>query len=232
MLSCHSLFDGTVRRVAFVAVSICGAPLGAYAQSTTACGPSVKAEVAKQIDSWSTLSEAEQLKLQASLYEKYKPCGTTDAGQTPSSDPIYTAARQCGAKISYLGSLFYEEMSCCGYDPQRRTFACPVKVKQPYGFGASPLPGSREYVLHCVADPSGVFHPVGDDSVHLADSQFSASWQFAVVSNAVQNLGLVQPMSGQPRRARSILSWNFKPTSCTYQPIWGDVLEYTIRLDQ
>ena len=66
------------------------------------------------------------------------------------------AARQCGAKVSYVGSLYYEEMPCCGYDPQRRAFACPVKIKQNFGFGASPLPGSREYVLHCVAIPLAV----------------------------------------------------------------------------
>ena len=55
----------------------------------------------------------------------------------------------------HLGSLFFEEMSCCGYDPQRRQFACPVKINQPFGFGAAPLPGSREHVLHCVRMPPG-----------------------------------------------------------------------------
>jgi hypothetical protein len=39
-------------------------------------------------------------------------------------------------------------------------------------------------------------------------------------------------MSGQARRARSILSWNLRPTGCGYQPIWGNVVDYTIRLDQ
>ena len=63
-----------------------------------------------------------------------------------------------------------KEMSCCGYDPQRRQFACPVKINQPFGFGTAPLPGSREYVLHCVADATGVFVPVGHDSVHLANA--------------------------------------------------------------
>lgn len=232
MLSCHSFLGGAVRRLAFIATLVCAAPLAAQAQTSTACGPSVKSDVAKQIAAAANSTEAEQLKLQAALYDKYKSCGTIDGAQVPASDPIYTAARQCGAKVSYLGSLYYEEMSCCGYDPQRRTFACPVKIKQPFGFGGSPLPGSREYVLHCVADAAGAFQPVGDDSVHLSDSAFAPSWQFAVVANAVQNLGLVQPMSGQPRRARSILSWNFKPTGCAYQPIWGDVLDYQIRLDQ
>jgi hypothetical protein len=45
-------------------------------------------------------------------------------------------------------------------------------------------------------------------------------------------LNLVQPMNGAPRRARSILSWNLRPTGCDYRPIWGNVLDYNIRLDQ
>ena len=50
--------------------------------------------------------------------------------------------------------------------------------------------------------------------------------------NAVNNINLVQPMNGTPRQARSILSWNLRPTGCNYQPIWGNVVDYTIRLDQ
>ena len=72
--------------------------------------------------------------------------------------------------MSNLGSLFYEEMSCAGYDPQRRQFAAPIKIKQTFGFGGAPLPGSREHVLHCVADANGVLLPVGHDSVHLANA--------------------------------------------------------------
>jgi hypothetical protein len=73
---------------------------------------------------------------------------------------------QCGANVSISGSLFFEEMSCCSYDPQRRQFACPVK------------------------------------------------------------------MDGATRRVRSILSWALTPTNCNYAPIWGNALNYRIRLDQ
>jgi hypothetical protein len=207
-------------------------PQVALAQDATACGSAVKSEVAKTLDAAALQGSAALLKAEAAVYEKYKSCGPADAIKVPTTDPIYVAARQCGARVSYLGSIFYEEMSCCGYDPQRRTFACPVKVKQTFGFGGAPLPGSREYVLNCVADAAGVFRPVGDDSVHLADSVFAPTWQFAVVANAVNNLNLVQPMNGAPRRARSILSWNLRPTGCDYQPIWGNALDYNIRLDQ
>jgi hypothetical protein len=69
--------------------------------------------------------------------------------------------------------------------------------------------------------------------VHLANAlgNQSPTWQFAVIANAHENLGTVYPMNGQTRRARSILSWGFTPTNCNYQPIWGNALNYRIRLD-
>ena len=151
-----------------------------------------------------------------------------------SRSPFFVAARECGASVSNLGSLFYEEMSCAGYDPQRRQFASPIKIKQTFGFGGAPLPGSREHVLHCVADAGGTLVPVGRDSVHLADAigNQSPTWQFAVIVNANLNLQTIYPMSGQTRRARSILSWGLTPTDCNYSPIWGNALNYRIRLDQ
>jgi hypothetical protein len=229
----RKILKGIVSRPwALVTALALALPVAAQAQSTTYCGEGVKAEVAKALEGSAQMGSAELARLEASLYDKYKSCGTIDGAQVPASDPIYIAARQCGAKVSILGSLFYEEMSCCGYDPQRRSFACPVKVKQRFGFGGSPLPGSREFVLHCVADAAGVFHEVAQDSVHLSNSVFNPSWQFAVVANANERLNLVQPMSGQPRRARSILSWGLRPTGCNYVPIWGNALDYMIRLDQ
>ena len=171
------------------------------------------------------------MRLEAELYSKYQFCindGTLFA------NAIANAAKACGAAVSNLGSLYFEEMSCCGYDPQRRQFACPVKIKQNFGFGGTPLPGSREHVLHCVADAAGVLQPVGRDSVHLSNASPGSvpTWQFAVIAAANQNLYTVYPMNGQTRRARSILSWGFTPTNCNFVPIWGNALNYRIRLDQ
>jgi hypothetical protein len=125
-------------------------------------------------------------------------------------------------------------MSCSGYDPQRRQFASPIKIKQVFGFGGAPLPGSREYVLHCVADTTGTLQPVGLDSVHLSNAVAgqSPTWQFAVIASANENLETLQPMNNQTRIARSILSWALPPTNCNYTPIWGNALNYRIRLDQ
>lgn len=206
-------------------------PSTAHAQTTTICGPEIKEEVVRALAAVENAPEAEKQKVEAELYAKYQYC-TQDSQIVPST--FYTAARQCGGSVSQLGSLYFEEMSCCGYDPQRRQFACPVKIKQTTGYGPAQLPGSREYVLHCVADPTGNFVPVGNDSVHLANALGgqAPTWQFAVIAAANRNLQLVQPMNGATRRARSILSWGFPPTGCNFVPIWGNALNYRIRLDQ
>jgi hypothetical protein len=206
-------------------------PMSAFAQTTTVCGPEVKEVVAAAIAKLAGADEATRLAEEKELYAKYSYCAQ-DAQLAP--DTFFVAARECGASVSQLGSIFYEEMSCAGYDPQRRQFAAPIKIKQTFGFGTAPLPGSREHVLHCVADANGVLQPVADDSVHLADAipGVGPTWQFAVIANANDNLGLVYPMTGATRRARSILSWAFTPTSCNFTPIWGNALNYRIRLDQ
>jgi hypothetical protein len=216
-----------VAAAAVVAVSL---PTAALAQTSTVCGPEVKEEVVKALTAAADAG-VDQLSVEKELYAKYQFC-VQDAQFVPAS--FFAAARECGAAVSNLGSLFYEELPCAGYDPQRRQFAAPVKIKQTFGFGPAPLPGSREHVLHCVADASGILRPVGHDSVHLADAiagQFP-TWQFAVITNANENLQTVFPLDGTTRRARSILSWEFTPTDCNFQPIWGNALNYRIRLDQ
>ena len=241
MTVCRSLAEtllspGAARRAvrmlaAATALLVLMLPSAAQAQTATVCGPEVKAEVAKALSAVAGASDNDKLGLEAELYAKYQYC-TQDAQFVSST--FFAAARECGAAVSNLGSLFYEEMSCAGYDPQRRQFAAPIKIKQTFGFGGAPLPGSREYVLHCVADPNGILQPVGRDSVHLADAlanQFP-TWQFAVITSANENLQLIQPMNNTTRRARSILSWAFPPTNCNFQPIWGNALNYRIRLDQ
>ena len=204
----------------------------AFAQTVTACGPEVKETVARMLASVESSSDAQKVAMQDEVYKKYAYCGQQDVKLAPA--PFFEAARECGAAVSNLGSIFFEEMSCVGYDPQRRQFAAPVKIKQVNGFGGTPLPGSREYVLHCVADAAGVLQPVGFDSVHLSNAlpgQFP-TWQFAVITSANQNLQTIQPMNNQTRTARSILSWALPPTGCNYVPIWGNALNYRIRLDQ
>lgn len=197
------------------------------------CPESVKAEAEKEISASENLPDTERSAEEARIYEKYRFC-LQDAQLTPPSDTFFVAARRCGASVSQLGSLFFEEMPCCGYDPQRRLFACPVTIKQRFGYGPAPLPGSREHVLTCVANNFNVLVPVALDSVHLANEMWGQqpTWQFAVIAAADQNLDTIYPMNGTTRRARSILSWGLVPTNCNYQPIWGHAINYRIRRDQ
>jgi len=230
-------YVSVVRSHAFpIALTLCSVlvvswPTAAQAQTQPVCGLEVKEEIVKALAGVEGVAEAEKLAVEKKLYAQFEYCAQ-DAQQVPTT--FYTAARQCGAAVSNLGSLFFEEMSCVGYDPQRRQFAAPIKIKQTFGFGPAQLPGSREHLLHCVADANGALVPVARDSVHLADAigNQTPTWQFAVIANANQNLQTIQPMNGQTRRARSILSWALPPTDCNYTPIWGNALNYRIRLDQ
>ena len=190
-------------------------PTPALAQ-TPVCGSEVKQQVAAALAA--AVNDTARSTLEKDIYARYQSCIAADAKLAPTT--FFAAARECGATVSNLGSIFFEEMSCSGYDPQRRQFASPIKIKQIVGFGGAPLPGSREYVLHCVADAAGVLRAVGHDSVHLSDAPGQVpTWQFATIVDANDNLQTVYPMNGATRVARSILSWGLRPTSCNYTPI-------------
>ena len=227
----HSVLPSASRLLMASGLFACAFSGAVFAQTSTVCGSEVKEAVVRRLAAVEAASDTQKAAVYEEIYKQYSYC-MQDKNQV--SSLLYSAAQQCGASISQLGSTFYEEMSCAGYDPQRRQFATPVKIKQTFGFGGAPLPGSREYVLHCVADAAGVLQPVGRDSVHLANALpgNSPTWQFAVITAAKENLQTVQPMNNQTRRARSILSWAIPPNSCDYQPIWGNALNYRIRLDQ
>lgn len=232
----------------FAALALSAVAGAAQAQSAAPCGDDIKAEVAAKLAEIYPNSNGEQaidptpqqLEMEQQLYNSYAgKCAVLTASGAPISPtylpgaPYFNSIRQCAAAVTYVGSLFYEEMSCCGYDPQKRSFACPVRIKRQFGYGASPFPGSFEYVLNCVADAAGVYQPVALNRVHLSDNNLAPpSWQFAVIAPAQTHLNLVNPLNQATRRARSILSWGLMPTGCNYQPIWGNTLEYRIRLDQ
>lgn len=225
----NSLFAKVGRLLAAACVVASFTPLSAQAQSSACLA--AKGYVLDQMAIIEKLPESQQAAAEATLYGYVLGLGCEKEGGSPTA--FINAARQCGATVSHKGSLVWEEMSCCGYDPQRRSFACPVKVKRKTGYGGSPLPGSREYVLNCVFDNTqNAYVAVGGDSVHLSNNPGDPTWQFAVVAHAHRNLHLVQPMDGATRAARSILSWGLRPTDCNYQPVWGNVIDYQIRLDQ
>src|SRR5262245_14629332 len=100
--------------LAAAAALIVSLPSSAFAQTVTVCGPEVKAEVVKALTSFAAANDTEQLAFEKELYAKYQFC-VQDAQYAPAS--FFAAARECGAAVSNLGSLFYEELPCAGYDP-------------------------------------------------------------------------------------------------------------------
>ena len=82
MFSFKTLMHGAAcRRFLWLAAMALAAPLAAHAQSTTACGASVKADVVNQLAAAAKQSDAEQMKVQAALYDKYKYCGSVDGSR-------------------------------------------------------------------------------------------------------------------------------------------------------
>jgi len=224
-----------IRKLSVVGVGVLGliSAFAANANAQSVCGDNEKEEIAKLLTNPIIVrnpGSQEALALEAQIYKKYSACAAdaVDPGKLPPEQK----AEFCGS-LSYLGNTSYEKMRCCGYDPQKQLFACPVDILKPYGFGAAHFPGSYEHVLTCVDFGAG-FQPAALDKVHLANAIAGVSgdppWEFAVIASAK---GLLQqlPLKGQMLKARSILSWGLTPTSCKYRPYWGDVIDYQIRLD-
>lgn len=139
-----------------------------------------------------------------------------------------------GQSIEDTGSTFYEELTGCGYHPQRKELTCPIAINQPFGFGGAPAlqpVGSYEYVLFCVNYGAGLV-PVNINGVHVHDEAFGANpnWYMSAVvpANAVL---FSQPLLGQTLRARAILSWAVPPAGCNAVPVWGNQADFRIRLD-
>jgi hypothetical protein len=194
------------------------------------CGNDVKAYIVQALSKYEKLEAPDAMAVQKALYDKFKYCAAeTSLLKNPGALALRTPSPYCG-KLSALGSTFYEQMRCCGYHPQQGVFACPIDIKQTFGFGPAPFPGSREHVLSCVDFGAG-FVPVALDNVHLADAvSGTPPWQFAVIAKANGELAQT-PLKGASLPARSILSWEFVPTDCSYTPIWGNAIDYQIRLD-
>ncbi|MFQ5349871.1 MAG: hypothetical protein ACE5EG_05445, partial [Thermoanaerobaculia bacterium] len=187
----------------------------------TRCPPELREELAK------LLAENDDVSVRRDIQEKYRYCAKEGA-QLPRS--LIARHEYCG-RLVYAGSLYFERLRCCGYEPQKRLFNCPVEIRQPLGFGAYPVPGSYEYVLSCV-HLDGSWQPAAVDRVHLTNGQTGdPDWYTAVTAKAGGELAELE-LNGRTLRARSILSWNLTPKGdCDFRPVWGNVIEYKIRLD-
>lgn len=193
------------------------------------CGDDVKAEVVKALAKFEDPTSKEALAVQQDLYKKFEYC-VNDA--QPNDAAVRRLRQRACGKVPYVGSLFWEQMPCCGYDPQEMTFGCPIEILQDKGYGAAQYPGSYEHVLICVDYGHGLV-PVARDWVHLADNMSGTSpiWNFAALPKVFDQGFLAQHFDSRSYYARATLSWMIEPSSCEQPPIWGHALDFKIRLD-
>jgi len=156
------------------------------------------------------------------------------AKEINTASPALAVVNGIGQSIKDTGSTFYEALTSCGYQPQRKELTCPIEIRQPFGFGGGPAlqpAGSYEYVMFCVDSGAGLT-PVNTNGVHIHDEALGAvpNWYFSAVVPANQQL-FSQPLRGQTLRARAILSWGLPPANCGFAPIWGNQADFRIRLD-
>ena len=205
------------------------AALASQAGAQQVCGDDVKLEVAKILNQYADPSSKEALQVQQDLYKKFEYCLKDAAGDGDAAKRL--SERACG-KVPFVGSLYWEQMPCCGYDPQEQTFACPIEILRDTGYGGAPFPGSYEHVLVCVDYGAGLV-PVARDSVHLADNISGAApiWNFAALPEVFNERFLARHFDSRTYAARAILAWSIAPASCKQPPIWGHAVDFKIRLD-
>ncbi|HEC84552.1 MAG TPA: hypothetical protein ENI48_04835 [Thioploca sp.] len=145
------------------------------------------------------------------------------------------------SKKSGWGNTKFEELTGCGYHPQRRELVCVVKLKQQSGYGGTPpYPanmGSFEWVKFCVFHFT---HPIGWESVNISavhvhdrpEIAMLPPYYYGVVIQA--NPRLHQALvNGQTLWARAALSWGALPSAQAWCPpgYWGNSKFLKIKLD-
>jgi hypothetical protein len=134
--------------------------------------------------------------------------------------------------IKDTGSTYWEALKSCGYHPQREEANCVFEVRQRFGFGGPVgTPGSHEYLLFC-ADLGGGLVPIHTNGVHLNDESWGQPPRWSISATIQSNPRLLSLRNdGRTLRGRVILSWQIPPSSCNFQPIWGNQSDFRFRLD-
>jgi len=168
----------------------------------------------------------------------------------PPVEPVFNedeeakAASEVQNELNFVIStwnIYYEELTDCGYHPQRRELVCVVKLKQQSGYGGTPpYPanmGSFEWVKFCVFHFT---HPIGWESVNISavhvhdrpEIAMLPPYYYGVVIQA--NPRLHQALvNGQTLWARAALSWGALPSAQAWCPpgYWGNSKFLKIKLD-
>lgn len=169
-------------------------------------------------------------------------------GDLAGASKLLAGARAGSASAAAVsGSVVFEEILACGFYPQETRLACTMEIKLTAGYGGLiGEVGSFEFVQFCVDwDDNDIFdagESVGQGIVHMHDGSRGADppWQYAVyrdidppggLRTTLEGESTTTKTSGPTRRARAILSWAAAPTGCDYSPVWGNVINFRIRLD-
>ena len=104
------------------ALALLGAALAQPTAAKEICGNDVKAEIAKILSQFEDPMAPAALETQQELYKKFEYC--LKEQQNPDAVKRLRS-RACG-RVPFVGSIYWEQMPCCGYDPQEQRFACPI----------------------------------------------------------------------------------------------------------
>ncbi|MFN0215813.1 MAG: hypothetical protein ACKVT2_16260 [Saprospiraceae bacterium] len=154
------------------------------------------------------------------------------------------------------GNTFFEQLTCVGYYPPENRLEAVVQIKRRFGYageipiccthvpGVAAVPGTRgsfEYVAFYVNwNNDGDFSDqligenVGSGYVNVFDGPYAPPLpnpthpiSYAVYRDIIPSATLV---TGTLVRVRAILSWGVMPNGPGFVPVWGNVLDTTIRI--
>jgi hypothetical protein len=203
----------------------------------------VPTDFCKSVTSREEVAEALQAGIEPKqISEVYAAC------LPPAEPPIFNEDGEpvqnvISSQKSGWGNTKFEELTGCGYHPQRRELVCVVKLKQQSGYGGTPpYPanmGSFEWVKFCVFynsdNPPIGWESVNTSAVHVHDRPSYAMhppYYYGVVIPA--NPRLHQALvNGQTLRAGAALSWGALPPAWPWCPpgYWGNSKYFKIKLD-
>ncbi len=139
-----------------------------------------------------------------------------------------------------VADVTYEEMTCLGYSPERKSLEATVQVKRPSGYGGGACDvGSREFVRFYVDAGSG-WQDLGvvATSVHDFPDRKDCEGKRELPFTYALTLPYTPPRRTCRRPqlplVRAILSWNVEPPANQpdWPPVWGNVLECHIQIDK
>jgi hypothetical protein len=146
--------------------------------------------------------------------------------------------------VPLLNDTAYEELTCVGYNPQRKVLEATVDVKLPYGFGGGLCTaGSWEYVRFWLDYGSG-WQNAGLAGINVHDlpggTDCAGQQQLPVSYIAALSIDPETSFCDFPvlPKVRAILSWDVVPPAtpsaavpqpADWQPVFGNVLESHIQ---